>query len=131
MTHETQANPPPPNWDREIPKYRATRDLRPAPKARFRFEPPFTTLWDIDVWQYGEKLVARGDEISTTAWPHPSMRPLTFGAEKVLEFFKASMKSRLPSSPWYQGRLRLDNGLSGPIEPKISLNSGVTGATAA
>ena len=33
-------------------------------------------------------------------------------AERVLAFFKAEMKSRLTVSPWHQGRIRLDNGLS-------------------
>jgi hypothetical protein len=104
--------PPPPNWDRELPLYRLTRDLQPAQKPRFRHEPPFSETWESDVWQYGEKFLARGTEITSIAWPHPSMRGLTFGAEKILQFYTASMKSRLPVSPWHEGRIRLDNGLS-------------------
>jgi len=103
---------PPPGWEREVPKYRATREIRPAEKARFRTEPPFETIFDNDVWQYGERPVARGDEIETTSWPHPSFRPQNYSAARVLSFFNSAMKSRLTPSPWHEGRIRLTNGLS-------------------
>jgi len=103
---------PTPGWDREIPKYRVTRDVLPAPKARFKNEPPFAETWQSNIWQYGERPMAAGEIIKTTEWPHPSFRPLNFSAEKVLAFFNSEMKSRLPRKPWFDGRVRLDNGLS-------------------
>lgn len=113
---EWSLTPPPPlNWEREIPRYRATRDLQPSPNARHRHEPPLATIFDNNVWQHGEKPLARGDEITTTQWPHSSFRPLNFSAQQVLAFFNGVMKSRLPRSPWYAGQVRLDNGLSGGV----------------
>jgi hypothetical protein len=104
---------PSPGWECETPKYRVVRDIHPAPKARFRVEPPFAEVWDSDTWQYGERELKAGEVIETREWPHPSFRPLNYGAEKVLEFFGLEMKSRLPRSPWHGDRLRLDNGLTG------------------
>jgi hypothetical protein len=120
--------PPPANWEREVPKYRASRDLLPAQKARFRSEPPFAETWQSDIWQYGERAVATGETIETTEWPHASFRPLNFSAEKVLSFFNSAMKSRLPRSPWFNGQVRLDNGLSGPTEIDIARQAGLTPA---
>jgi hypothetical protein len=111
--------PPPPGWDRIVPRYRVTRDVQPAEKSRFRSEPPFTEIWS-GAWQYGERPYQAGEEIETTAWPHPSFMPLNFSAERVLEFFKASMKSRLTTAPWHDGRVRLDNGLTGPLPNVVS-----------
>jgi hypothetical protein len=106
-------NLPPPGWERETPKYRATRDLRPAQKARYRSEPPFTSGSDIDIWQYGTKPIAAGDIIETKDWPGPGFYPLNYAAEKILAFFHSAMKSRLTCSPFdHAGRIRLDNGLS-------------------
>jgi hypothetical protein len=118
----------PPGWERETPRYRATRDIQPATKARYRFEPPFSTIWDSDVWQYGAQPIKAGEEIETRDWPHPSFRPLNFTAGRVLDFFNSRMKSRLPRSPWAGDRIRLDDGLSGPTQPNITINSGVTAA---
>jgi hypothetical protein len=118
-SHDRQAaipTTPPPGWEREVPRYRVTRDIQPAPKARFRFEPPFAHSFDSDVWQYGERLLKAGEEITTTAWCHPSFHPLNRSAEKVLAYFNARLKSRLPLSPWYGGQIRLDDGLQGPAE---------------
>jgi len=103
--------PPPAGWERIVPRYRVTRDVQPAEKSRFRSETPFTEIWSA-AWQYGERSYEAGEEIETTAWPHPSFMPLNYSAERVLAFFKAEMKSRLTVSPWHQGRIRLDNGLS-------------------
>jgi hypothetical protein len=101
-----------PGWEREIPKYRASRALGPALKARWRAEPPFTTLGDNDCWQYGTQEIEAGEIISTTQWPHASFRPMNYSAEKVLAFFNGATKSRLPRAPWHEGRIRLDNGIS-------------------
>jgi hypothetical protein len=128
MSIISNGSPAPRGWEREIPRYRATRDLEPATKARFRFEPPFSTIFDSDVWQYGEQPLARGEEFETRDWPHPSFRPLNYSAGKVLDFFSSRMKSRLPRSPWAGDRIRLDDGLTGPTQPNIALNSGVTAA---
>ena len=104
--------PPPPNWQRQIPKYRVTRDLKPAPKERFRSEPPFSMTWESDVYQYGARPMTTGETLETTDWPHASFRPLNYSAEKVLSFFNSAIKSRLPRSPWHGDQVRLDTGLN-------------------
>jgi hypothetical protein len=106
---------PPPGWEREVPKYRVARDTRPAQKARFRLEPPFASCLDIDVWQHGEKPLKAGEIIETRAWPHPAFFPLNYSAKKVLEFFRASPKSRMQRSPWAGDQIRLDDGLTGNL----------------
>jgi hypothetical protein len=116
--------PPPIGWQFETPKYKATRDVEPAPKARFRSEPPFTTPSGIDIWQYGERPIKAGEIIETREWPHPSFRPLNYCAGKVLDFFNMRQKSRLARSPWAGDRIRLDDGLTGPgivqpVTPKV------------
>jgi hypothetical protein len=112
--------PPAPGWEREVPKYRVTRDLQPAERPRYRLEPPFGTVFNSEIWQYGTREIKAGEIIETTDWPHPSFMPLNYGAEKVLEFFNTRMKSRLATTPWQIDRLRLDDGLSGAafIKPK-------------
>ncbi|WP_213775435.1 hypothetical protein [Bradyrhizobium sp. dw_78] len=108
------------NWRHEIPKYRISRDTKPAPKERFRFEPPFSSSSESDVWQYGERIHKAGEAIETTEWPNPgTMTPLNFSAQRVLEFFTSRQKSRLQRSPWRDGQIHLDDGLSNPL-PKIT-----------
>jgi hypothetical protein len=104
---------PPPGWECETPKYRATRDIQPAEKARFRFETPFAHSFDSNTWQYGSRSIQTGEIVETREWPHASFRPLNYSAAKVLDFFNTRMKSRLPRSPWEGNRLRLDDGLTG------------------
>jgi hypothetical protein len=113
---------PPPGWEREVPRYRVTRDIHPSPNSRHRFEPPFASLSDSSVWQYAERDYKAG-EIETRDWPHPSFRPLNYSAGKVLDFFNTRQKSRLPRSPWAGDRIRLDDGLTGPTQPKISIGA--------
>jgi hypothetical protein len=108
-------NDPPPGWIRELPKYRVMRDVHPAEKARFRSEPPFTSTSDSSAWQYGTRILKAGEIIETGEWPHNSFFALNFSAKKVLAFFSASQKSRLPRSPWSGDRLRLDDGLAGNL----------------
>lgn len=117
---------PPPGW--ETPKYRATRDIHPSPNRRHRLETPFASCSDNDAWQYGEQPLKAGEEIETREWPHPSFQPLNYSARKVLEFFNMRQKSRMQRSPWRGDRLVLDDGLSGPTQPNVSNNSGVTAA---
>jgi hypothetical protein len=105
--------PLPKNWDREPPRYRASRNLRPSEYARHRTEPPFTSMSDSDMWQYAERPISAGEELELTSWPHASMTPLNETAKQVLAYFTSHQKSRLPMSPWRGGRLRLDDGLSG------------------
>jgi hypothetical protein len=113
---EWSMTPPPPlNWDREIPMYKVARDLRPAPRARYRTEPPFTSISDNDCYQYAERPLVAGEIISTTQWPHESFIALSYSAERVLQFFRASMKSRLPRSPWRGDRIVLADGISGAL----------------
>ena len=111
----SSVKPPPPGWEREVPKYRVARDVRQAERARYRLEPPFGTGFESDVWQYGERAYAAGEIIETKEWPHPSFAPLNYSAEKVLDFFNTRMKSRLATTPWHIDRLRLDDGLTGNL----------------
>jgi hypothetical protein len=113
-------NLPPLNWKREVPKYRISRDTKPAPKERFKFEPPFSSGSESDVWQYGERVYKAGEIIETTDWPNPgTMTALNYSARQVIEFFTSRQKSRLPRSPWANDQVRLDDGLSNPL-PKIA-----------
>jgi hypothetical protein len=105
--------PLPPGWDKEIPRYRASINLRPSAYARHRSEPCFASCSDTHMWQFAERPIAAGEEFESTAWPHASLTPLTESARRVLEYFNSHQKSRLPMSPWHNGRLRLDDGLSG------------------
>jgi hypothetical protein len=119
MSDISNGSPAPNGWQRETPRYKATRDIQPATKARFRFEPPFSGLASSDEWQYGAQPVKAGEEIETREWPHPSFSALNYSAGKVLDFFTTRQKSRLPRSPCAGDRIRLDDGLtgSGPILP--------------
>jgi hypothetical protein len=105
--------PLPLNWDREKPRFRVEVDLKPSAYARHRTEPPFASVSDSFLWQYAERPVRAGEVLELTAWPHASMTPLNESAKAVLRFFTSMQKSRLPLSPWHEGRLRLDAGLSG------------------
>lgn len=110
--------PAPLNWDREIPRYRAGCDLGPAPRARYRTEPPFATCYD-GSWQYGEEPIKAGDIIETKSWPHPSFRPLNYSAGRVLDFFNLRMKSRMGLSPFRGDRIELNDGISGPLSFEV------------
>src|ERR1700722_10757131 len=111
---------PPLGWRREVPKYRISRETLPAQKARFRFEPPFASCSEANIWQYGEKIWPAGSVIETTEWPNPgTMTPLNFSAREVLNYFTSRQKSRLPRSPWANDQVRLEDGLGGP-QPKIT-----------
>jgi hypothetical protein len=105
---------PPANWQREVPRYRVSRDVRPSPNDRHRHELPFSSFSDGSVWQQADRPHSAGEIIETTEWPHVLFFPLNYSAKKVLEFFNGAMKSRLPRSPFGpDGRLRLENGLTG------------------
>jgi hypothetical protein len=107
--------PPPLNWEREVPRYKTTRALRPPERARYRLESPFATTFDPNVWQYADRAYAANEIIETKFWPHPSFAPISYSAERVLEFFNSRMKSRLTTSPWFGDSLRLNDGLTGNI----------------
>jgi hypothetical protein len=112
---------PPLNWRREVPRYRITRETKPAPKDRFKFEPPFSQSTEADVWQYGEKIWPAGSVVASTEWPNPgTMTPLNYSAKQVMEFFNSRQKSRLGRSPWRDGRVFLNDGLSNKL-PKIGV----------
>jgi hypothetical protein len=108
---------PPPGWERETPRYRVTIQggVYPSPNSRFRFEPPFESCSDNNVWQYATRPYKPGEIIETREWPHASFRPLNYAAEKVLDFFNTRLRSRLTLSPWLGDSVRLDDGLSGPM----------------
>jgi hypothetical protein len=113
--------PPPLNWDREVPKYRVSRDVRPAERARYRLETPFSGSMGTEAsWQYGDRAYTAGEIIETKYWPHESFQALNFSGEQVLSFFKGALRSRLPLSPWHNGRARLDTGMSGPVTPDVT-----------
>jgi hypothetical protein len=84
--------PLPAGWEKQIPKYRATRDLQPSPKERHRQESPFSSIQDDSVWQYGEGPVKAGEMIESTAWPHPSFQPLNDSAREIHRFFMSATK---------------------------------------
>jgi hypothetical protein len=110
---------PPLGWRKEIPIYRISRETLPAPKSRFKFEPPFASCSEANIWQYGERIHQAGEIIATTEWPNPgTMTPLNYSARQVIDFFTGRQKSRLPRSPWANDQVRLDDGLSNPM-PKI------------
>ncbi|WP_377830318.1 hypothetical protein ACFKHW_17310 [Bradyrhizobium lupini] len=109
------AKPLPSGWDKETPRYRASIDLKPSAYARHRTEPPFTSCSDSSMWQYAERPIAAGEEITTTSWPHGSFVGLNETARRTLDYFKSHLKSRLPMSPWRAGRLHLDDGLTGIV----------------
>ena len=117
---------PYPGWERETPRYRATRDVHPSPNSRHRFEVPFSSFSDPDVHQYSERPIKAGEEFSSRDWPHPSFHPLNYSAAKVLDFFNSRQKSRLALSPWAGDQIRLDDGLTGSTQPKFTIKTGVT-----
>jgi hypothetical protein len=47
------------------------------------------------------------------------MIPLNYSAREVMEFFNSRQKSRLGRTPWRDGQVFLDDGLSNPL-PKIT-----------
>src|SRR5258707_1007119 len=102
---------PTPGWEKEIPRYKATRDLKPSPNARHRLETPFASQSDNDVWQYAERPIAAGAEISTDCWPSSSMIGLNTAAREILEFFRNRQRSRMQLKPIRDGRVYLDDGL--------------------
>src|SRR6266481_3828511 len=62
--------PLPSGWDREVPRYRVQVDLHPSPLARHRLEPPFVSSTDSTMYQFAERDLLAGEEISLTEWPH-------------------------------------------------------------
>jgi hypothetical protein len=106
---------PPPGWELEVPRWRITRHLQPAQFPRVRLEPPCTDLSCGDSWQYSDRHYEAGEEIESKCWPHPSMYPLNYSAQRVMAFFNSATRSRLTTSPWHSDRVRLDDGLSGPL----------------
>jgi hypothetical protein len=110
---ETVPNSPPANWSREIPKYRVARDVFPCPNSRHRHEPPFSQILDGNCWQQADRIHHSGEVIQSTEWPHPTFQPRNYAARQVLAFFGSAPKSRLARSPWIDGQVRLDDGLSG------------------
>lgn len=90
--------PPPIGWHREVPKYRVTIQggVYPSPNNRFRFEPPFASCSDNNVWQYATRPYDHGEIIETREWPHASFHPLNYAAEKVLDYFSRTRSSRSP-----------------------------------
>jgi hypothetical protein len=111
---------PPLNWRKEMPVYRVRAETRPAPKTRFRFEPPFAQIMDPSEWQYGERVWPAGSVIATDQWPCAgTFVPLNYSAREVMEYFTSRQRSRLARSPFIDGQVRLEDGLSSDGPPKI------------
>jgi hypothetical protein len=110
---------PPKGWENETPRYRIIIETHPSQNSRFKFEPPHTSASD-GSYQYGDRILKRGEIVETRQWPHSAFFPLNEAAKRVLAFYNSRQHSRLPLTPYdYAGRLRLDDGLSGPL-PKIT-----------
>lgn len=111
------SSPLPEGWENAPPRYLATIALHPSPLARHRLENPISFATDSSLWQYCEKPdgVSAGEIVETTSWPHLSMQPISHSAIAVRDYLRDHMKSRLPQSPWRNGRLHLDDGLSGAV----------------
>src|ERR1700688_4116102 len=120
MTTTTSIDPkkpippaPPLNWRKEMPVYRVRAETRPAPKTRFRFEPPFSQVMNPNEWQFGERIHKAGEIIATTEWPCAgTMTPLNYSAREVMDYFTSRQRSRLARSPWFDDQVRLQDGLS-------------------
>lgn len=110
---------PHPDW----PRYRTTIDVHPSPNRRHRFETPFASQSDNSVWQFGEHEIAAGTEVQTDCWPHPTWIGLTEDARQILEFFRYRQRSRMTLKPIRDGRVYLDDGLSGPTQPNIKIGT--------
>jgi hypothetical protein len=106
--------PAPPDWEFEVPKYRVMRDVWPEANPRFRLERPHSGT-NLSVWQYAERPYKAGEIVETKNWPAADFFPLNYSAEMVLDFFRTRMRSRLQQSPWFQGRVRLEDGLDAPL----------------
>ncbi|MET4242716.1 hypothetical protein [Bradyrhizobium sp. RT10b] len=107
--------PLPAGWDREPARYRVEADLHPSPLTRHRFDPPFVSSTDSTMFQYTDRVLHAGEVVELLTWPHPSMTPLNEVAKRVMAYFTSHSKSRLPKSPFHNGQLRLDDGLSGTV----------------
>jgi hypothetical protein len=121
-------NLPPLSWRREVPKYLVVRDVHPSPNSRHRHELPFSQILDGSCWQQADRAHKAGEVIQSTEWPHPTFQPKNYAARQVLAFFGSAPKSRLPRAPWRGDRIVLDDGLTGPTQPKFSIKTGVTAA---
>jgi hypothetical protein len=46
--------------------------------------------------------------------------PAHYAAEMILSYFKSAMKSRLQVYPWFDGQVRLSDGISGSMPQHVS-----------
>lgn len=103
--------PPPKGWEKEVPRYRATRDLLAATNPRHTGESPFSMYANGEAWQYGEQPVKAGEEIATTEWPDLSFEPLNYSARMVKTYFEQQPRTRMPNAPWQNGKVHLPEKL--------------------
>ena len=92
-------------WEKEVPRYRATMDVRPAKSDRLKHEPPVTYCSDPAEWQHGERQMNAGDEIETTTWPHRSFQGINTSARHVLDLIQNRSGYVLPKTPWQDGQV--------------------------
>jgi hypothetical protein len=112
----------------EVARYRVIHETHPSQNSRFKLEPPHASASD-GSYQYGDRVLKPGEIIETRSWPHAAFFPLNESAKRVLAFFNSRQKSRLPLTPYdYAGKLRLDDGLTGPTQPKFPIKTGATAA---
>lgn len=109
------AAPLPKGWELERARYRVEVDLHPSPLARHKFDPPFVSSTSSTMFQYADRVLRAGEVVELSSWPHPSMTPITEIAKQIMAFFTSHAKSRLPMSPFHDGQLRLDDGLTGAV----------------
>lgn len=97
---------PPLSWEKELPKYRATRALKPPVRPIDCHHP--VRVGDPDTWQYAEGPVAAGEVLETSTWPHASLAPLNDSAKAVLKYFTSGQSfTRMPRAPWKDGQVFL------------------------
>lgn len=97
--------PLPKGWEKETPKYRATRTVHPAANSRHATEAPFAHIGDEAEWQHGDRKVNAGEEISTKEWPHRSFVGLNDSAKHVLDLLGEPSGFVLPTKPWRDGQV--------------------------
>jgi len=105
--------PPPKGWERQVPQYRATRDLHPPVLDRMGHDTPWASTMDEICWQYAPGPIRKGEVVETKSWPHESFEPINYAAKQILQFFNEREKSRMQLSPWFNGEVRLETGNEG------------------
>ncbi len=97
--------PLPKGWEKETPKYRATKSVHPSHLARLADEPPVMLSSDDAEWQHGDRNVEAGEEIETKEWPHRSFVALNDSGKHILDLLNNRPVHVLPPKPWHGGQV--------------------------